>query len=116
MIQIIMTNNSELMPNSPEDKIKIDKMKGGDLLNCTLDKRRSNPQLDTLWKVMQIGVNNMPQFRMGKAKERLMDIVKVELGHSIKYKINNVWKEIPKSISFFAMSHDKFNTFFQDAV
>ena len=65
---------------------------------------------------MQIGVDNMPQFKMGKAKEALMDLIKLELGHSIKCKMNGNNREIPSSIAFSNYPQDKMNVFFNDAV
>lgn len=114
-MKLKMSINSELLPLTEADKIALEKLKGGDILECKKKSNRSNPQLKMLWSIAKVVVDNSEKFKMGKAAEVLMDITKLELDYCYHCSINGKIRTIAKSISFSAMKPEEFNQFCNDA-
>lgn len=105
-----LTENA-LIPVYPEGKERVAKLKADRVFRCDLKRARSPQHHRKFYALLNKTLENQDQF---KSVETLLDAIKIEVGHAeMRYKLNGETYWEPKSISFFNMDQDEFNSFYK---
>lgn len=103
---------NSLRPTDDTSEAALKQIAQGEIVTCEIRKPRNIKHHRLWWVLMSLIAENFPE---EIKPEHISDSIKMELGYTIKWKVNGKEYEKPDSISFERLDQIEFSAFYEKA-